>query len=324
MDRHVVSARLSRREFAGGAMGLAMLSFLSTPLREAAAQSSDDFATLGLPELAITVTDTGFEGVPQTTVAGRYLLKGTSTITKTGDEVGGDIAFLSPSPAGLTVDDLMQIVGGAAPSAAGATPEAGGDTGGENFELPLAVYQMYFAGGVATRPGATSEAVIDLKAGEYIVWGDDPTVPQSPARFTVTGDFPRQVAEPAADVTVTLVDFDILFEGSLTAGEHTIKVQHHGAQPHFLDIFKGPDDLTKDQVMASLMGEESSTPVAGTVPESALQETFESPTQSIGTVTYQHINLDPGTYMAACFFPTAGTGVPHAMNGMVEVFKVTA
>ena len=37
-------------------------------------------------------------------------------------------------------------------------------------------------------------------------------------------------------------------EGNLTAGTHLMKVQHQGAQPHFLDIEKGPDTMTKEQV----------------------------------------------------------------------------
>ena len=71
------------------------------------------------------------------------------------------------------------------------------------------------------------------------------------------------------------------------------------------------------------MGETSGTPAAGGLSEGDLQGVFFSPTQSIGTVTYQQVELTDGTFLAACFFPTAGTGVPHAMNGMIEVFKVT-
>lgn len=41
------------------------------------------------------------------------------------------------------------------------------------------------------------------------------------------------------------------------------------------------------------------------------------------TDTRHPIELTTGTYLAACFFPTAGTGVPHALNGMFDVFKVT-
>ncbi len=50
---------------------------------------------------------------------------------------------------------------------------------------------------------------------------------------------------------------------------------------------------------------------------------FISSAQSIGVSTWQHVELEAGTYVAACFFPTTGTDAPHAMVGMTEVFKVT-
>ena len=201
------------------------------------------------------------------------------------------------------------------------TPEAGG---GEGQMLPLAIYRMYFAGGVAITPTAdTAEAVIDLIPGNYIVWGDDPSAPQKPSIMKVTGDFPRVVKDPTADITATLIDFAITMEGSLTAGKHIMKVQHHGAQPHFLEIEKGPDSMTKEQVTATFSGMMSGTPPADAIPESEMQSVFFSPTQSIGTTTWQMIDLTDGTFLAACFFPTAGTGLPHAFNGMTDVFKVT-
>ena len=81
--------------------------------------------------------------------------------------------------------------------------------------------------------------------------GEDPTFQRGKSRssFTVTGDFPADVAEPEADITATLVDFAITIDGELTAGTHVIKVVHHGAQPHFLEIEKGPDTMTKEMVV---------------------------------------------------------------------------
>lgn len=50
---------------------------------------------------------------------------------------------------------------------------------------------------------------------------------------------------------------------------------------------------------------------------------FGTATQSIGTVTWVPVHLDAGTYAAVCFFPTAGTGEPHAFMGMHTVFTVS-
>src|SRR5690242_19600300 len=70
MDRRTVVQR-------GGAAALA-LTLAARLGRRAWAQAAPDFSGLGYPELAITVTDTGFAGVPATTAAGRYLLRATN------------------------------------------------------------------------------------------------------------------------------------------------------------------------------------------------------------------------------------------------------
>jgi hypothetical protein len=303
-----------------GAAALAMVMAV-THRRLAGAQAATDLSGLGYPELAITVTDTGFEGVPASTAAGRYLL--TAKNTRSAEvENAGAVGFVSPTPAGMSAADFIQFVTSIGSSAA--TPMAGGDEGGEEEQpLPLFVYQLHFAGGVYAPTGTTAQAVIDLTPGEYVVWGDDPAVPLQPAIVNVTGEFPQDVTDPSADITATLIDFAITIEGNLTAGKHLMKVQHQGAQPHFLDIEKGPDTMTLEQVQAALMGDGMATPAGGGLAEGDLQGVFYSPTQSIGTVTFQQLELTAGNFLAACFFPTAGTGVPHAMNGMIDVFTVT-
>ncbi|HEX3302350.1 MAG TPA: hypothetical protein VHR64_05665 [Thermomicrobiales bacterium] len=331
MTVDLMSRQLNRRQFAiGSAASLAALNFLPSHMRVASAQAAGDFSAMGYPELAITMTDTGFENVPKSTEAGRYLLKLTSNLTSNNN--GGAIGLFSPTAAGVSVKAALKIIGAAGAAEAtpaggmpeatpmAGTPEAGGEQG---QQIPLSIYRMYFAGGVAAAMGETGEAVIDLIPGNYIVWGDDPSAPQKPSIMKVTGDFPKRVKDPTADITATLIDFAITMEGSLTAGKHIMKVQHHGAQPHFLEIEKGPDSMTKEQVMSTFSGMMSGTPPAEAIPESEMQSIFFSPTQSIGTTTWQMIDLTDGTFLAACFFPTAGTGLPHAFNGMVDVFKVT-
>jgi len=321
---------MTRRQFAIGAAGVAALSVLPRGARLAAAQETTDLSTLGYPELNITVTDAGFEGVPESTAAGRYLLKVTNSNSDQSGNVGA-VGFLSPTPAGLSVEEFMALLGGSggAPEASpvggdtsvAASPESGDEGSGA---LPLVIYQMYWAGGAFAPPGQTVEAVIDLKPGDYIAWGDDPGVPLAPVMLTVTGEMPQDLPDPDAAVTVTLLDFAIKIDGTPTAGKQLWKIQHEGAQPHFLDLEKGPDTMTKEQVQSALMADETTTPAPGGLDPNTLEGTFYSPTQSIGTVTYQWVDLTEGTYLAACFFPTAGTGVPHAMNGMFDVFTVGA
>jgi hypothetical protein len=319
---------VSRRELTLGGMAAAALTLLPARSLVAAAQDAADFASLGLPELKVTITDTGFEGLPATTPAGRYLL--TATATAMGetapDQQPPTVAFVSPTPVGMSAADFLQQF--VAPPPSGSPEAGGGDEGGGEEEggdqpLPLEIYQFKFAGGVMIVPGQSNQAIIDLTEGEWVAWGDDPTSPLMPVSLTVTGEFPADIAEPEADITATLIDFAIQIEGNLTAGTHVLKVQHHGAQPHFLELDKGPDTMTIEQVQAALAGEMSGTPSADGLSEDALQPVFYSPTQSIGTTTWVHVELSAGTYLGACFFPTAGTGEPHAAHGMIDVFTVT-
>lgn len=322
------SRNVTRRQFViGTAASAAALALLPTRSLLAEAQATSDFSALGYSELKVTITDSAYEGIPASLPAGRYLLTATA---KTSGQTSPDqnpptVAFVSPTPAGMSANAFLQLLGGgsATPEMEG-TPAAGEEQGGgEDEQLPLAVYQMKFAGGTMVLSGQSAQAVVDLTAGEWVAWADDPSGSTKPAIFTVTGDFPADVKDPQADITATLIDFAIQIEGSLTAGTHTIKVQHHGAQPHFIEMEKGPDTMTKEEVQAALTAEMSGTPVPGGLSDADLQPVFYSPTQSIGTATWHQIELPAGTLLAACFFPTAGTGVPHAMNGMIDVFKVT-
>lgn len=185
---------------------------------------------------------------------------------------------------------------------------------------------MHFAGGTNVDPGTTGQAIVDLTPGEWLVWTSDLGASQKPELLTVTGDFPTDVKDPESDLTVTYVDFAISIEGNLAAGKHLVKIQNHGAQPHFLVLLQAPDGITRDDIQKSLIpgpdGAPEGTPEANPA-DQEMQPVYYTPEQSIGTATWHQIELAPGTYIAACFFPTAGVGAPHAMFGMYEIIKVT-
>ena len=58
---------------------LLLLAALAAPLRTSAQDTANPFADLGLPEIAITVTDTAFDGAPSELDAGRYVLSVTNS-----------------------------------------------------------------------------------------------------------------------------------------------------------------------------------------------------------------------------------------------------
>jgi len=320
MQRHSDSSKFSptRRQFTFGAALAGAALVLPRYASDASALQGSDLASLNLPTLDITVTADGFEGVPSTTAAGRYLLN----VTVAEGVEQGIAAFVQPPP-GMSAEEFMAAVGmgQGMPSPVA----SGGEEGGEEGALPTFVYQAKFAGGAGAEAGSTGSAVLDLTEGEWFAWGDDPESPQKPVIFTVTGEFPADAAEPSADVNATLLEFAIMVDGSLAAGDHILKVENVGAQPHFFELEKVPDGTTNDQIAALLEAEMTGTPVSGGPnPETDFQFAAFTPTQSIGTKTWHSLSLEAGTYVAICFFPTAGTGLPHAANGMHTVFEVTA
>jgi hypothetical protein len=149
--------------------------------------------------------------------------------------------------------------------------------------------------------------------------------------FTVTGEMPVDLPEPASGATLSMVEYDIkVTEGELVAGPQIVAVMGTGAQPHFVTMAKGPDGMTEAQVL-TVLDEEMAAEMSGEAPvysdlnpEEDFGEGPYTPTQSIGTTTWHVFDLEAGTYLMACFFPDLGDGVPHAYKGMVEVVDVAA
>ena len=330
MDRLIsIAARTTtRRHFAVG-MALASTALVLPRTGVIAARQDAELAEAGLPKLDITVLNDGYEGVPENVEAGRYLVTVAIAENQAFGGFGG-VAFMRP-PEGTTRDELLAAFGiGQQPASPGADgevlPTTGEATG--NGGPPTVIYQAAYAGGTVLEPdGTPGSVVLDLTEGQWIAWADEPSAPQVPSMFTVTGSFPDKVAEPESDISVTMVDFGIEVDGNLVAGDHILKIGNHGAQPHFLlvDRYIGSGTFDNDLMAAVLEAEMAGAEAPeGFEPERDLQNVAISLTQSIGTTSWIEASLEAGTYLAICFFPTAGTGVPHAMVGMHQVFEVSA
>ena len=326
-----MSRTMSRRAFTAGSVAtlLGGATIISLPVSHIAAAAAQDvdLTSLGLPTIDVTVTTNAFEGAPSALDAGRYLV--TATLASGVEE--GAVAFVQP-PSGMAAADFLAAIG----AGGGGTPEASppvieaeaSPAEEEAFQpevLPTFIYQSVFAGGVNTG-GGPAMAVVDLGPGEWILWADGPDSPQAPVTFMVNGEPPTDLPEPDADVMVTYIDFGITVEGSLTAGDHILRIENQGAQPHFLDLEKGPDTMTNEDIATlidAFFGGGSPPASLPFDPDKDLHTVLNTAAQSIGTVMWTTVSLEAGTYLAACFFPTAGEGLPHAAHGMHTVFKVT-
>jgi hypothetical protein len=284
------------------------------------------FADLGLPELNVTVSATGYDGIPESVEAGRYLVNLTA-----GDDIEfeGGVAFIQPS--GMSAADFLGMAFGP-PSGAGdteASPVADAGGGEEAGGLPSFIFDATFAGGVYAPAGESAQIVLDLGPGEWIAWADDPEAAQEPVIFEVTGEMPADLVEPVAGATLTMGEYVIdVTEGALVAGPQVVRVENIGAQPHFIAATKVPDGTTSEQI-GVVLEEEMTAEMTGTPPaysdlnpETDFGEGFYTASQSTGTTVWVVLDLEPGTYGLLCFFPDISDGMPHANHGMYNVVTV--
>jgi hypothetical protein len=289
----------------------------------------------GLPRLDVTMTATGYEGIPDTVDAGRYLVS--LTIEEGAGEFGGGVAFIQ-APPDMTSEDFLvaymtppdetgvgsvagtPIVGSEASPAGGANEPSG---------LPSFLFEATYAGGTYSFTGGTTEVVLDLTPGEWIAWADDFEAPQEPFIFQVTGEMPTDLAEPESAATITMGEYVIeVTEGELTSGTQVVRIDNIGAQPHFIGWFQLPEGSTEAQIQTVLEEEQegmmTGTPPAysGLNPETDLMPVTFTATQSSNTSIWITVDLQAGTHGLICFFPDILDGLEHAYHGMYAVIEV--
>src|SRR5437870_8919628 len=115
---------------------------------------------------------------------------------------------------------------------------------------------MGFAGGPnAVTLGDTGVATQTLEPGSYVFvcWIPSldgvPHVMKGMMRRLVVTAGAAPAAEPAADVTIKLTDYDFQLSQPLTAGRHVVRVENAGAQAHEIVIAAlGPGKTLRDFV----------------------------------------------------------------------------
>ncbi|HEU0115678.1 MAG TPA: hypothetical protein VFQ80_13420 [Thermomicrobiales bacterium] len=256
-------------------------------------------ASLGYPELQVTITDQGYDLSTSHVPAGLVLM---TVVNKSKDATGA--AILGP-PQGSTMQDLMNL-------AATPAPDQG---------FPPFLYQARILGGPGELPpGGSAQAVVDVPAGDWAVFGEGN---QPPSMLTASGGTPTAQTEPTSTVTVIESEFSFLgLEGPIAAGPQLWKVVNNGKQPHMLILGKVPDGTTLDQVMQVVNLPDNATPAPGMLQESDFQPVGGVLLQSTGTTVWPALDLAPGRYVALCFVTDPATGKPHAMLGMATLFDV--
>ena len=182
---------------------------------------------------------------------------------------------------------------------------------------------MGFAGGPnAVTLGDTAIATQVLEPGSYLFVCWIPSLDGVPHvmkgmmhPLVVTAGATPTTAEPSADVTIKLTDYDFQLSRPLTAGTHVVRVESVGAQAHEIVIAAlAPGKTLQDFIAWEAGGEKGPLPTGqwlGGV------TTLDAGGHSQFTTTFT-----PGSYLLLCFWPDAKDGKPHIMHGMAKEITV--
>ncbi len=197
-------------------------------------------------------------------------------------------------------------------------------------------WAVFVGGPNAPNPGASSDAVINLQPGNYVMLclvdipGKVPHFAKGMVRpFTVTAASGTPAAEPNPDIALVLTDYKFDAGGApvtiadgktvIPAGNHTFKFVNSGPQPHEVEIIRLAPGKTMKDFGDFMQKAYASEKMDGPPPGDAIGGIAAAVP---GTTEYFTANLTPGNYFMICFVPDAKDGKPHSDHGMVKEFTV--
>ena len=182
---------------------------------------------------------------------------------------------------------------------------------------------MEFVGGPnAVTLGDTTTATLVVEAGSYVFVCWIPSLDGVPhvmkgmlRPLVVTASAAPVAVPPAADVTMTLIDYDFQLSQPLTAGHHVVRVENAGAQGHEVVIAAlAPGKTLQDFIAWEAGGEKGPLPTG--------QWLGGVTTLNVGGHSQFATTLAPGNYLLLCFWPDSKDGRPHLLHGMAKQIHV--
>jgi len=259
--------------------------------------SSNDPHTAKANVVTVTTTDYAFQA-PDTIAAGRT----TFHLVNKGPEFHH--VWLIKLEQGKTLKDLME-----AAKTPGPLPKWAVDVGGPNSPMP----------------GGEALATLDLEAGRYVMACVIPSMKDGQPHYmkgmvkevTVAARNgvvqAGKVETPAADVVMTLDDYDFRVSTPITRATKTIRLRNVAEQTHEAIIVKLNPGTTVEQFLGAMEKPQGPPPGAliGGITGIAKGRTVDIPT-----------SFTAGDYALICFVPDAKDGKPHLAHGMVKPFSV--
>jgi hypothetical protein len=192
-----------------------------------------------------------------------------------------------------------------------------------------------FGGPGGTFPGGTSRVTQYLEPGSY-VWicpveddGGTPHFTRGEFKLFVVkaaeGAVADRAAGPDASMDIRLMDYSFVPDSLLPAGQHTIRVENAGVEPHDLVMMKLAPGATVEELLAAMNPERARrTDQAGEPPpplESLATGMGGIAAIAPGMASFFEADLSAGDYVLLCM-ATAPDGRSHIEHGMVKQFRV--
>ena len=170
-------------------------------------------------------------------------------------------------------------------------------------------------------PGQSADGTMTLEPGTYMLvcW-----IPSSDGMLhvmkgmvktlMVTEKGSTPVAEPTADMNLTLDDYAFELSTPIKAGHHTIRVENRARQSHEVVIGRlHSGHAMKDAILWMNGGQYGPSPVTAIGGAAGL---------ATGRHMYFTADFTPGTYVLLCFIPDVKDGKPHSDHGMIKEIVV--
>lgn len=289
---------LTRRGFLLAAGGLIASPVVPTVAAQGATPTVRP-GTLGYPSLVIEATNRGLH-VPASIAAGRILV----TLINHSSHVARADILAEPTTSSVA-DDVITLA--------------------QTAGLPARYYRAKFTGGPGViAPGDTSQAIIDVPPGHYLVVNP----PTQSAAFTATsgrGGTPGPNVPPPYRATVTFLDFTYHLPLLRPTGPQIWRAVNHGKVPHAMDLHRVPPGTKYEQALEYLRSQQSDL----AAPSGGLAPSKVTPSGGLsllapGASAFAVLNLPAGTYIASCSLADPASGKPQFVLGMLAVFNVGA
>jgi hypothetical protein len=171
-------------------------------------------------------------------------------------------------------------------------------------ELPEWFWAVEFMGGPGLiSPGLTTKATVHLKPGTYYMEcyakteeGEFHSIEGMMRELTVT-DARSEAAPPEADIDITLSNFELDIEGTLTPGTHTVSV-HVAEHPeegfgHNVHVARMEPGIDVDEIVRWM----NSFEITGMQPPAPTKLVGGMQTLPEGQTGYFTLDLEPGRYL---------------------------